>query len=142
MRSNRRYFASALLVLTITVIALLTSACGGASATTTTMSTTASTAATTMPGTTAATTPGTTTTASGQTFNAAQLAEFDGKDGRKAYVAIDGIVYDVTAVPQWAGGMHNNNRLSAGKDLSQEILSSPHGKDVLADLPKVGTYTP
>ncbi|MGI6298267.1 MAG: cytochrome b5 domain-containing protein [Saccharofermentanales bacterium] len=142
MRSNRRYFASTLLVLTITVIALLTAACGGASATTTTMSTTASTAATTMPGTTAATTPGPTTTASGQTFNAAQLAEFDGKDGRKAYVAVDGIVYDVTAVPQWAGGMHNNNRLSAGKDLSQEILSSPHGKDVLADLPKVGTYTP
>lgn len=141
MRSKRRYFASTVLVLIITVIALLTTACGGAGSTTT-MSTTASTAATTVPGTTTTATPGSTVTAPGQTFNAAQLAEFDGKDGRKAYVAVDGIVYDVTAVPQWAGGMHNNNRLAAGKELSQDILSSPHGKDVLADLPKVGTYKP
>ena len=34
-------------------------------------------------------------------FDLTQLAQYDGQDGRPAYVAIDGIVYDVTAVPAW-----------------------------------------
>lgn len=66
-----------------------------------------------------------------------QLAEYDGKDGNRAYVAIDGVIYDVTDVPAWKDGMHNG--VEAGKDLTEVLTGqSPHGDSVLADLPVVG----
>ena len=70
-------------------------------------------------------------------FTLEELAQYDGKDGRKAYVAVDGIVYDVSDKKLWAGGEHQN-RVSAGMDLSDAILQSPHGKAKLQDLPVVG----
>lgn len=69
-------------------------------------------------------------------FTVAQLAEYDGKDGRKAYVAIDGIVYDVSNVSAWNQGGHQG--LQAGQVLSDDIKNSPHGTSVLSRLPKVG----
>ena len=39
-------------------------------------------------------------------FTPEELAEFDGKDGRPAYVAVNRVIYDVTEFPSWAGGMH------------------------------------
>lgn len=75
-------------------------------------------------------------------FTLEELAKYNGKDGNRAYVAVDGIVYDVTDVPPWKGGEHQG-RVSAGKDLSKEIEDlSPHGKSVLEDLPVVGTLVP
>lgn len=86
-------------------------------------------------------TPGVTTgagdTSAGQTFTLSDLKKFDGQNGNKAYVAIDGTVYDVTGVPQWANGQHNG--LQAGNDLSDAINSSPHGKAILSKLNIVGT---
>lgn len=68
-----------------------------------------------------------------------ELATYDGKDGQPAYVAVDGVIYDVTNVPAWANGEHKNG-LTAGKDLTKEIKEdSPHGVGVLDDLPVVGT---
>lgn len=72
-------------------------------------------------------------------FTKAQLAKFDGQDGRKAFVAVDGIVYDVTNVDAWINGKHHGH--VAGKNLSDAITKAPHKKSVLAKLPKVGTYT-
>jgi len=67
-----------------------------------------------------------------------ELAQYNGKDGQPAYVAVEGVIYDVTDVPQWAGGEHNG--YSAGADLTDAITQqSPHGTSVLADLPVVGT---
>jgi predicted heme/steroid binding protein len=67
-----------------------------------------------------------------------ELKEFDGQDGRPAYVAIDGNIYDVSAIAAWAGGAHN--QLFAGQDLSEPLKSkSPHGVSVLSALPLVGT---
>ncbi|MDP3387799.1 MAG: cytochrome b5 domain-containing protein [Eubacteriales bacterium] len=67
-----------------------------------------------------------------------ELSQFNGKDGNKAYVAVDGIIYDVTDVPQWQGGSHNGN--TAGQDVSDQIANlSPHGKRVLNNLTVVGT---
>ncbi len=66
-----------------------------------------------------------------------ELSQFNGKDGNNAYVAVDGVIYDVTDVPPWSGGIHNGNE--AGQDLSEQIADlSPHGKSVLDDLPVVG----
>lgn len=70
-------------------------------------------------------------------FTVDELKKFDGQNGQKAYVAIDGTVYDVTDVEPWKGGKHHGN--IAGKNLSSAILDSPHGKGVLQKLPVVGT---
>lgn len=39
-----------------------------------------------------------------KTFTTTELAEFDGRNGHPAYVAVKGVVYDVSNVPQWKGG--------------------------------------
>ena len=73
-------------------------------------------------------------------FTLEELAEFNGKDGNKAYIAVDGIVYDVTDVPPWKGGDHNG--YEAGKDLTEEIKTkSPHGVGKLEGVPVVGKLT-
>ena len=43
------------------------------------------------------------------TFNQTELAKYNGQDGQPAYVAVDGVVYDVTGVAAWAGGKHHGN---------------------------------
>lgn len=66
-----------------------------------------------------------------------ELAEYNGQDGKPAYVAVDGIVYDVTKVPNWKGGKHNG--FEAGNDLTEAIKTmSPHGVSKLKGLPVVG----
>jgi bacterioferritin len=65
-----------------------------------------------------------------------QLAAFDGKNGRRSYIADDGIIYDVTNSPVWHNGMHED--YAAGKDLTAEFARSPHGQSVLNDVPMVG----
>ncbi len=67
-----------------------------------------------------------------------ELAFFDGTNGRKAYIAVDGYIYDVTNDPYWRDGTHQG-MYQAGQDLSEEILSSPHGKSFLDRVPRIGT---
>lgn len=67
-----------------------------------------------------------------------ELSEYDGKDGNRAYVAVDGVIYDVTDLDAWQNGMHNG--VEAGKELTEEIENqSPHGTSVLSKAKKVGT---
>jgi len=67
-----------------------------------------------------------------------ELSQYNGQGSNKAYVAVDGVIYDVTDVPQWQGGSHNGN--TAGQDISDQIANlSPHGKRVLNNLKVVGT---
>lgn len=71
------------------------------------------------------------------TFTLEELAEFDGKDGARAYVAVQGVIYDVTDLPRWEGGTHNG--YDAGQDLTDIILNkSPHGLSTLERAIKVG----
>lgn len=66
-----------------------------------------------------------------------ELSKFNGQNGQPAYIAVDGIIYDVTNIPKWKGGVHQNLH-TAGNDLSKAILDSPHGKSMLKDVPIVG----
>lgn len=66
-----------------------------------------------------------------------ELSDFNGMDGKPAYIAVDGVVYDVSNVAPWKGAKHNG--YSAGKDLTEEIKKvSPHGVSKLKDVPIVG----
>jgi len=67
-----------------------------------------------------------------------ELAQFDGKDGAKAFVAIDGSVYEVTGDRKWLDGNHEQG-MTAGRDLSEFISGAPHGYDILKQFTIVGT---
>ena len=69
-------------------------------------------------------------------FTEEELERYDGQNGNPAYVAIDGVVYDVTDVSAWKGGVHHGNR--AGQNVSEFIGKSPHGRKVLEKLKQVG----
>ena len=69
-------------------------------------------------------------------FTIAELAKYDGKSGNPAYVAVDGIVYDVSVSPAWGGGTHFG--LYSGKDLTIQFKSCHNMMDLLNKLPKVG----
>lgn len=66
-----------------------------------------------------------------------ELAEFDGKNGRKAYIAYQGTVYDVTESALWKSGSHMVIH-HAGRDLSAELAEAPHGEEVFGKFPVVG----
>jgi predicted heme/steroid binding protein len=70
-------------------------------------------------------------------FTASELARHDGQDGREAYIAYKGFVFDVTASPLWRKGRHVNEH-SAGMDLTEEMSAAPHADDVMARFPIVG----
>lgn len=69
-----------------------------------------------------------------------ELKKYDGKEGRPAYVACNGKIYDVTKSDFWSGGSHMG-RFSAGEDLSTSIGLSPHGEANLFRYPVVGELT-
>ena len=69
-------------------------------------------------------------------FTLEELKNYDGKEGRKAYIAVDGVVYDVTNVAAWQDGTHHGN--NAGNDVSDRIVKAPHGKSTLEKLGVVG----
>ena len=66
-----------------------------------------------------------------------QLKQYDGKNGNPAYIAVDGVLYDVTNDSNWKNGSHKG--YSAGRDLTDAISGkSPHGTSVLDSVPVVG----
>lgn len=68
-------------------------------------------------------------------FTLEELAQYDGNNGKPSYVAIEGIVYDLSKKAEWVGGTHFG--LTAGRDLTTEFKSC-HGMSTLKNLPKVG----
>lgn len=59
-----------------------------------------------------------------------ELKKFDGKDGRPAYIAYKGNVYDVTESKMWKNGSHINRHF-AGDDLTHQMSVAPHGDDLM-----------
>ena len=70
-------------------------------------------------------------------FTFEELKQYDGRDGRPAYVACKGKVYDVTDSLLWAGSDHQGQH-EAGKDITNEIQSAPHGEEVFERVKLVG----
>lgn len=69
-------------------------------------------------------------------FTLRELAYFDGTMGKPAYVAINGIVYDVGRNPRWREAMYRG--LVAGRDLTSQVRSYHELNKELSRLPKVG----
>lgn len=66
-----------------------------------------------------------------------ELAYYDGLEGRPAYIAVQGNIYDVTHSVHWPNGRHNGYQ--AGQDLTNMILNvSPHGLSTLDNVPLIG----
>lgn len=66
-----------------------------------------------------------------------ELGSYNGKGGQPAYIAVDGIIYDVSEESMWQNGMHNG--FEAGKDLTTEIKEvSPHGVSKVKGVPEIG----
>lgn len=66
-----------------------------------------------------------------------ELAFYDGKEGRPAYIAVNGYIYDVSDSIFWSSGNHNG--YSAGQDLTDAIINqSPHGTANLSRVPLIG----
>ncbi|MBI4657010.1 MAG: YHS domain-containing protein [Elusimicrobia bacterium] len=77
-----------------------------------------------------------------RTFTLEELKKYDGKNNMPAYVAVNGVVYDVSQVKPWKGGEHKN-RHSAGADLTDMFMKEAPKKihidgKVLERIPKAG----
>ena len=66
-----------------------------------------------------------------------ELAEFDGCDGRAAYVAVSGVIYDVSSSPLWSNGQHEGGH-QAGQDLTAELKQAPHVRTLIERFPVIG----
>jgi len=71
-------------------------------------------------------------------FTEKEHAKYNGKNGKPAYVAYKGKVFDVSTSFLWKDG--NQQVLhKAGEDLTVALQQAPHGEDVLKRFPVVGT---
>jgi predicted heme/steroid binding protein/uncharacterized membrane protein len=70
-------------------------------------------------------------------FSESELKNFDGKEGRPAYVAIEGKVFDVSESRLWVEGRHMELH-SAGEELNNSIKNAPHDTETLSRFPVVG----
>ncbi len=61
----------------------------------------------------------------------AELRRNTGQRGTRKFVALNGIVYDVTDCPKWRLEMHENLHFP-GQDLSSELPEAPHNEEVFA----------
>ena len=66
-----------------------------------------------------------------------QLFPFDGKEGRPAYIAYKGIIYDITNSRLWKNGQHMMKH-HAGTDLTEMLKQAPHSDDKVLAMPQVG----
>jgi len=71
-------------------------------------------------------------------FNREELSRYDGKNGAPAYIAYEGVVYDVTRSFLWPDGEHQAFH-AAGADLTASLREAPHESDVLTQFSIVGT---
>jgi predicted heme/steroid binding protein len=66
-----------------------------------------------------------------------ELEENNGKNGKPAYIAYKGKVYDVTQSSFWLDGDHLGMH-QAGKDLTEELEMAPHREETFQRVKLVG----
>ena len=66
-----------------------------------------------------------------------ELKQYDGKNGKPAYIAYQGKVYDVSQSRLWSEGDHMGLH-EAGKDLTDDIDLAPHREEVLERAKLIG----
>ena len=71
-------------------------------------------------------------------FTIQELKEYNGKNGKPAYIAYKGKIYDVTDDYLWTDGEHQGEH-SAGTDLTEKMPLAPHMEDVLDRVKLIGT---
>ena len=80
----------------------------------------------------------TTGTGEQRQFTAEELSQYNGMNGNPTYVAVNGVVYDLSNVARWAGGSHFG--LVAGQDHTSDFMGCHGGlTERLQLLPVVGT---
>ena len=65
------------------------------------------------------------------------LSQYDGKEGRPAYIAFKGIIYDMSKSRFWRNGAHMMKH-AAGNDLTDMLKGAPHGEDKVLAMPQMG----
>lgn len=65
------------------------------------------------------------------------LASYNGKDGRPAYFAFEGKIYDPAQSPLWKNGVHMG-RHNAGSDLTEALNLAPHGREKVTAMKIIG----
>lgn len=67
-----------------------------------------------------------------------ELKTCDGRDGRPAYAAVRGKIYDLSKSRLWPGGVHQSHH-QAGRDLTTDFGGAPHDESVFKRVPSIGT---
>ena len=70
-------------------------------------------------------------------FTVKELEEYNGKNGKPAYVAYQGKVYDISQSSLWSGGEHMGMH-QTGKGITEELELAPHGEEMLERVKLVG----
>jgi predicted heme/steroid binding protein len=69
-------------------------------------------------------------------YTKSQLALRNGQDKPQIWVALKGIIYDVTESRLWRNGKHYEHW--AGQDLTEELADAPHTETVFEKFVVVG----
>ncbi len=69
-----------------------------------------------------------------------ELAQFNGQNGAPAYVAVSGVIYDVSGSKLWENGNHEGLH-QAGQDLTEALQTAPHVRSVVERFPVIDKLT-
>lgn len=69
-------------------------------------------------------------------YTKSQLALRNGQDKEEIWVAMNGLIYDVSASRLWKNGKHYEHW--AGQDLTKELADAPHTDKVFEKFDVVG----
>ncbi len=70
-------------------------------------------------------------------FKLSELKAYNGKEGKPAYLAFKGNVYDVSQSKLWINGIHAGKH-AAGNDLTESMAEAAHNEEVLSRVRIVG----